>query len=87
MNVLVVTVELNPGGNDEKVRNLLTGYDSMRLNDDTYLLATELGPADIYHQLQPLLGKDDIAYVITAADPWIGYGYEAINEWLHGHLG
>jgi hypothetical protein len=87
MNVLMVTLELNPGGNDERVRKLLTDYDYMRLNDDTYLLATDLGPPDIYRNLQPLLGKDDIAYVITAANPWMGYGYEAINEWLHGHLG
>lgn len=87
MNVLLLTMELNPGGNEEDIRNLLAGFDNMRLNDATYLLATDQGPDDVYRKLQPLLGRDDIAYVITAANPWMGYGYEAINEWLHGHLG
>jgi hypothetical protein len=87
MNVLLVTMELNPGGNEEDVHNLLAGFDNMRLNDFAYLLATDLGPDDIYRKLQPLLGGDDIVYVITAAKPWMGYGYEAMNEWLNGHLG
>lgn len=80
-------MDLNPGGNEEPILNLLTGFDNMRLNDLTYLLATDLGPDEIYRKLQPFMEKDDVAYVITAAKPWMGYGYQAMNEWLNSHLG
>ena len=87
MRVLLVTMELNPGGNEDEIRKLLGDFENMRLNDNAYLLATELGPDDIYRKLQPLLGRDDLAYVITAAKPWMGYGYQAMNDWLNGYLG
>lgn len=87
MNVLLVTTEFNPGGNEQPVHELLERFENLRINDNAYLVATEQGPDELYRQLQPFLGSDDIAYVITASKPWMGYGYQAMNHWLNGFLG
>lgn len=86
MNVLLVTLDLNPGGNQSQVRSLLEQYDAMRFSENAYALHIGEGPEAIYERLQPLLGKDDLAYVFTITKPWIGYGYEAMNDWLERNL-
>lgn len=61
-------------------------FDTMRLSDTAWAVRTDLGADSIYLELEPLLGKDDHAYVFTVGKPWIGYGYEAMNDWLTRHL-
>ncbi len=87
MNMFLVAFELNPGGNAPQVQQFIDGFDAMRFSDTAYALRTELSAGELFERLQPLLGTDDLAYVVTLAAPWMGYGYEAMNDWLKRQLG
>ena len=85
MGVYLVTFE-SPTEDYSRYHNLVEKFDAMRLSDTAWALQSDKGADELYRDLEPLLEKDDHAYVITLAKPWIGYGYEAMNDWLKRHL-
>ena len=85
MGVYLVTFE-SPTEDYRRYHDYLGRFDTMRLSETAWAVQAELGADALYHRLEPLLGKDDHAYVITLCKPWIGYGYEAMNDWLKRHL-
>ena len=87
MRPLLIALDLETGRNQPQLQALLEQYDAMRFSSSAFAISTHLSPDAIFEQLQPLLGKDDLAYVVTLDKPWIGYGYEAMNDWLKRHLG
>ncbi len=87
MHVLLVTYELNPGDNLEKIESTIEQYDSLRFSPTSYAVHTDLSAEALFQKLQPLLGIDDLVYVLTLGDAWTGYGYDAMNEWLKRNLG
>ncbi len=87
MSALLVTFDLETGRNQPQVQAFLEQYDAMRFSDSAFAISTTLSPDAIFQKLQPLLGKDDLAYVVALDKPWMGYGYEAMNDWLKRHLG
>ena len=87
MSALLVAFDLETGRNQPQVQALLEKYDAMRFSSSAFAINTHLSPDTFFEQLQPLLGKDDLAYIVTLDKPWIGYGYEAMNDWLKRHLG
>lgn len=87
VNVLLVTFELNPGRNLAQVQSCIEQYDSMRFAESSFAIRTNDPPEVVYQALERFLGKDDIVYVLSLGKPWFGYGYQAMNDWLHRHLG
>lgn len=85
MGVYLVTFE-SPTQDYHLYHEFVERFDTMRLSDTAWAVQAELGADALYRELEPLLGKDDHAYVITLTTPWIGYGYEAMNDWLKRHL-
>lgn len=86
MNVLLVIFELNPGDNQAQIQALIEQSDAMRFSGNAYAIRTPMGADAYFRQLEPLLHTDDVLYVIAAAQPWMGYGYEAMNDWLKRNL-
>jgi len=86
MNTLLVTFDLNPGANAAEVEAFLDRFDAMRFSPNSYALVCEESAEAMFQALQPLLGRDDLAYVLTLSSPWMGYGYDAMNDWLARHL-
>lgn len=86
MNVLLVTYELNPGDNQPQIQTFIEQSDVMRFSPTAYAVRTTMDADAYFRQLEPLLHADDILYVISAAKPWMGYGYEAMNDWLKRNL-
>lgn len=85
MGVYLVTFE-SPTQNYDRYQELVKRFDTMRLSDTAWAVQTDKNADDLYQELEPLLEKDDHAYIITLGKPWIGYGYEAMNDWLRRHL-
>ena len=85
MAVYLVTFE-SPSEDYRLYHEFIGRFDNMRLSDTAWVVQAELGADELYQELEPLLGKDDHAYVISLCKPWIGYGYEAMNDWLKRHL-
>lgn len=85
MGVYLVAFE-SPTGDYRRYHDFIQRFDTMRLSDTAWALQADIGADTLYHELEPLLGTDDHAYVITLGKPWIGYGYEAMNDWLSRHL-
>jgi hypothetical protein len=85
MGVYLVTFE-SPARDYRRYHEFVGRFDAMRLSDTAWAVQSDLGADQLYRELEPLVGKDDHAYVITLNKPWIGYGYEAMNDWLERHL-
>ncbi len=85
MGVFVVTFD-SAAQEYQRFHHWAEGFDGMRLADSAWVIRTELGADLLYQQLKPLLRGDDVAYVIGLCQPWIGFGYEAMNDWLQRHL-
>lgn len=85
MGVYLLTFD-TPNRDYRRYHAFVERFDAMRLSDTAWAVQSELGADALYLELEPLLEKDDHAYVITLSRPWIGYGYEAMNDWLGRHL-
>lgn len=85
MDVYLVTFE-SPTRDYRRYHDFVEKFDTMRLSDTAWAIQTDKGADELYQELEPLMEKDDHAYVITLEKPWIGYGYEAMNDWLKRHL-
>jgi hypothetical protein len=85
MAVYLVSFE-SPTQDYRRYHEFVGRFDAMRLSDTAWAVQSTLSAEEFYLELEPLLGKDDHAYIITLAKPWIGYGYEAMNDWLGRHL-
>lgn len=85
MGVYLVTFE-SPSQDYRLIHAFIARFEAMRLSDTAWAVQAEQQADALYEELEPLLGKDDHAYVITLTKPWIGYGYEAMNDWLGRHL-
>jgi len=85
MSVYLLTFE-SPTRDYQRYHTFVDRFDAMRLSDTAWALQTDLGADTLYQQLEPIVGKDDHAYLIALGKPWIGYGYEAMNDWLNRHL-
>lgn len=85
MGVYLVTFE-SPSQDYGRYHDLVQHFDAMRLSDTAWAIQADKGADELYQDLEPLLEKDDHAYIITLGKPWIGYGYEAMNDWLKRHL-
>lgn len=86
MHTLLVVYEIADPTHEENLRRFLEEFDAMRFSPDSYAIETELPADEVFRRIQPLLGSDDIAYVFTLGERWMGYGYQAMNDWLHRHL-
>lgn len=87
MSAMIVAFDLEAGRNQPHIQAFLEQFDALRFSDSAYAIETHLSPDAVFERLQPLLGADDTAYIIALDKPWIGYGYEAMNDWLKRHLG
>ena len=85
MGVYVVTFD-SPTQDYRRFHDWVMRFDAMRLTDSAWAVQTELGADELYNDLKPLLQGDDVSYVVALCKPWIGFGYEAMNDWLHRHL-
>ena len=85
MGVYLVTFD-SPAQDYRHYHDFMERFDRMRLSDTAWAIQTDLGADKLYQELEPIVGKDDHAYIITMGKPWIGYGYEAMNDWLERHL-
>ena len=85
MAVYVVTFD-SPTQDYPRFHQWVERFDAMRLTDSTWAVQTDLAAGELYDELKPLLRDDDVGYVIALGQPWIGFGYEAMNDWLHRHL-
>lgn len=85
MGVYLVVFD-NPAQDYGRYQAFLDRFDAMRFSDTAYTVQTELSADALYRELEPLRSGDDIAYVIALCQPWIGFGYEAMNDWLKRHL-
>lgn len=85
MGVYVIAFD-SPAQDYRLYHQFMQRFDTMRLSDTAWAVRTDLGADSLYLELEPLLGKDDHAYVFTIGKPWIGYGYEAMNDWLTRHI-
>ncbi|MGE0079890.1 MAG: hypothetical protein AB7U81_01185 [Thiohalomonadaceae bacterium] len=86
MHTLLVVYETADPAHEEALRRFVEGFDAMRFSPDSYAVETDLEADEVFRRIQPLLGRDDIAYVFTLGDRWMGYGYQAMNDWLHRNL-
>ncbi len=85
MSLLLITCD-NPAGEYAHLKQFAEGFDALRLADNAFAIASELPADELYQRLHPLLHPDETAYILSVTDPWIGFGYEAMNDWLHRHL-
>ena len=85
MSLYLITCD-NPARDYLHLKGFTDRFDALRLADNSFAIATELPADEVYRQLSPALHQDETAYVLSLAEPWIGYGYEAMNDWLHRHL-
>lgn len=85
MGVYLVTFE-TPDRDYRRYHEFVGRYETMRLSDTAWAVQSGLGADALYLELEPLLGRDDHAYIIALVKPWIGYGYQAMNDWLERHL-
>lgn len=85
MGVYLVTFE-SPSQDYHHYHAFVKRFDTMRLSDTAWAVQTDRTSDALYHELESIVGKDDHAYVISLVKPWIGYGYEAMNDWLVRHL-
>lgn len=85
MGVYLLTFE-SPTGDYRRYHEFVERFGSIRLSDTAWAVQSELSADTLYQELEPIVGKDDHAYVIALGKPWIGYGYEAMNDWLKRHL-
>lgn len=85
MGVYLMTFE-SPIQDYSRYHEFVERFDAMRLSDTAWAVQAEQGADELYVELEPLIGKDDHAYIVTLGKPWIGYGYEAMNDWLGRHL-
>lgn len=86
MHTLLVVYDIAEAPHEEHVRRFLEDFEAMRFSPDSYAIETDLEADEVFRRLQPLLGIDDTAYVFTLSDRWMGYGYQAMNDWLHRNL-
>lgn len=84
--MLLVTFDTVDSRREEALRALLDGFDAMRFAPNCYAIETALPARELFARLRPLFGDDDKVYLFTIREPWIGCGYEAMNDWLHRHL-
>lgn len=85
MAVYLVTWD-NPLQDYTRLQAFVKAYDAMRFTDSAYAIAAEQDAEALYAALRPSMAQDDVAYVVRLDAPWIGYGYEAMNDWLKRHL-
>jgi hypothetical protein len=86
MQTLLVVYDVTEPHHEERLRRFLEDFDAMRFSPDSYAIETELGADEVFRRIEPLLGRDDTVYVFTLGERWMGYGYQAMNDWLHRNL-
>jgi len=86
MHTLLVVYETVDPAHEQALQHVLEGFDAMRFSPDSYAIEADLEADELFQRLQPLLGTDDIVYVFTLGARWMGYGYQAMNDWLHRNL-
>ncbi len=86
MHTLLVVYDIRDVRHEEGVQRFLEGFDGMRFSPESHAIETELDAGEVFRRLEPLLGRDDVAYVFELGEHWMGYGYQAMNDWLYRNL-
>jgi hypothetical protein len=87
MSTLLVTFQTENAEHEAAVKAYLENFESMALSPTSRALDTDLSADELFREIENRLGPDDRVYVLTLGSRWIGYGYDATNDWLHRHLG
>ena len=87
MGTLLVTFQTDNPDHEAALRDYLATFETMALSPTSCALDTDIPPDALFRDIEGRLGPDDRVYVLSLGHDWIGYGYEATNDWLHRHLG
>jgi len=87
MSTLLVTYTIDDPDHEAALNAYLDGFESARLSPTSRVIDTDVPAEELFRMMESRLGQDDRIYVFRLEQGWIGYGYDAINDWLHRHLG
>jgi hypothetical protein len=87
MSALLVTWTIDDPDHEAALERRLARFDSTRLASNSRVVDTDVPPEHLFRELEDGLGQDDRIYVFNLGKGWIGYGYDAVNDWLHRHVG
>lgn len=84
---LIITFKVEPGRNDSLVQAIKGLGEWGILTSTCIIVETDVQAGAVMQKLQPLLGRTDTLWAISAAKPWAGYGDPIVEDHVEAIVG